>query len=155
MVYIHTDIQREETSGFVLSRSVHLGMLSGQNKSLQIKVLKCVYSIPSSWISGASTFLILACHICRSSRWALTGVLYSVHLCVYRSTGRLPDPARTSASSAPCSDHNKAHRQHHDLFCLCFSFVFSFGLYPCLSGVFFLSVLWPPSLTYTHMSCVL
>lgn len=69
MVYIHTDIQREETSNqsflvwFSLSQSN--GNAVRTKQSLGIKVLKNLYSIPSSWISGASAALISACHICR------------------------------------------------------------------------------------------
>lgn len=48
---------------------------------------------------------------CRSVRWALAGVLYSVRPCVCRSTGRLRDPARTDASSSLSSDHNMAHKR--------------------------------------------
>lgn len=51
---------------------------------------------------------------CRSSRWALAGVLYSIRLCVCRSTGRLQGPVQTNAFSSLSTDHNTAHKHWTD-----------------------------------------
>lgn len=47
---------------------------------------------------------------CRSSRWALAGVLYSIRPYVCRSNGRLQGPARTNVFSSLSSDHNTDHK---------------------------------------------
>lgn len=67
---------------------------------------------PFSPTNGWTTLPMLL--TCRSSRWALAGVLYSIRLCVCRSTGRLQGPVQTNAFSSLSTDHNTAHKHWTD-----------------------------------------